>query len=291
MIHAMPGSELTWGDVLQIGSGHPELAKALQGSVFKTAQQMTLPPGPKAEVQKSEIQVTQAELRKGWQRVFTTVKEVRSNHPRLIFPPSLTIRLSKDFWYQDLNRKISQQINSQAQFSQIQTDLDMTKLQGEELLAPYWDLSHLKLGSQLIAYSTSAGKKWLSINVRAFRKVWVTSRNLRQGEILAPKLVELRQVEVTFRDDFVSEEAVYGLNLRRSLPAQTPLLASDVLKTKLVRFGQMVEVSSSDAEHSITVRGVAQRDGVQGDRIPILISDTKKTIEATIKSANEVVLE
>ncbi len=288
-LSVLPDRDVMWSDVVELRGGTSSLAAGLQKALFRSAKQMGL--APRAEQGKSEIAISQPELRAGWQRLVLAAGEVRDERPIPIFPSALTIRLSKDFWYQDLNRRITQRLNSQGQYSQVQTDLDMSKISPEELRAPYWDLDRLKLGSQMISFESTGGKKWLSVNVRAFRKVWVSTRSLRQGETLGANQIEHREVEVTFRDDFVDDDSIAGLTLKRSLPAQTPLTAADLQKSRLVRYGQNVEVSMGDDDHSITVRAVAQRDGAAGDRIPVLISDTKKTVEVLIKSASEVILE
>ncbi len=290
VLHGLPKAELTWLDVVETRGGSVALLQALREATFKSPDELTLT-GQTSGGQAREIIFSQTELRKEWQKLIFSRPAVREERAQLILPGQLAVRLSKDFWYQDLNRQIARRMNGQNQYSQIQTDLDMTRVKSEDLQPPYWDFANLKLGSQMISIFGASGKKWLSVNVRVFRKVWVASRSLRQGEPLGPSLVEQREVEVTFRDDFVTSESLDGMTLKRSLPAQTPLMINDLQRVKLIRYGQAIEIAMGDEIHNIRVRGIAQRDGARGDRIPVLIVDTKKIIEVKVESASEVIVE
>lgn len=291
-IYLMPGQDLLWEQLLDFS----DLKARVPRKDSEDFQKMASSTAIKAQklnqnINRGESQVADRELRTLIIKDLISLPLWKKLNPQLVFSDGVKIHTAKEFWFKNLLQQISQQINSHKQYSQITIDFDISKINAEELSPPYWDTTGVRQGSQILSYNTTNGKKTIPINVRVFRKVWVTQKSVRRSELVRSSDLELRDVEVTFRDDFESRERVKTMAWKRSLPANTPISEKDLQQVQVVSFGQQIEVLSGDGDFSVSLQGMAQRAGSVGELISVQLAGSKKIVNAKILNQTQAELQ
>lgn len=121
----------------------------------------------------------------------------------------------------------------------------------------------------------------------------VPARGVSMGEVISARdLVwtevptqRLAQNVVTQMDDLV------GLAPRRDLREGAPILSGDVKKPIVVQKNTVVSMIVRAPGMTLTAQGRALEDGAQGQSIRVLNTQTKRTIQAKVVSAGEVLVE
>jgi flagella basal body P-ring formation protein FlgA len=122
------------------------------------------------------------------------------------------------------------------------------------------------------------------------RKVVVAKRAIQRGEAIDAETIAL--VPMTLRHDdshFMNElpEAL-GKIARRALSAGQPIRRSDLDTAAVVRRGQNLKLLVRLHGAVVEADAVALQDGKAGARIRVQVTDTRKTLLATVLSAEAV---
>jgi flagella basal body P-ring formation protein FlgA len=86
-------------------------------------------------------------------------------------------------------------------------------------------------------------------------------------------------------------DALVGLAPRRDLREGAPILSGDVKKPVVVQKNTLVAMVVRTPGMTLTAQGRALEDGVQGQSIRVLNTQTKRTIQASVVSPGEVLVE
>jgi flagella basal body P-ring formation protein FlgA len=121
----------------------------------------------------------------------------------------------------------------------------------------------------------------------------VPSRTLSMGEVISARDLtwtevpteRLAQNVITQMDDLV------GLAPRRDLREATPILSGDVKKPIVVQKNTVVAMVVRAPGMTLTAQGRALEDGIQGQSIRVLNTQTKRTIQASVMSPADVLVE
>jgi len=133
---------------------------------------------------------------------------------------------------------------------------------------------------------------YVPVHVRAWGQAVVAAANLAPGARLTASDMTLARVDVFATNGayFTDPAQAEGKILRANIRAGAPILASLLDLPVLVRRGQSVLLSLSDASMNIKTNVVAMEDGREGDSILIENPDSKKTMRATVSDAGTVVI-
>ena len=131
---------------------------------------------------------------------------------------------------------------------------------------------------------------YIPVRVRAWGQAVVAATNLAPNTRLSAADLTLARVDVFATNGayFTDPAQAEGKILRANIRAGSPILASLLDLPVIVRRGQSVLLSLSDARLSIKTNVVAMEDGRAGDSILIENPDSKKTMRATVSDAGTV---
>jgi flagella basal body P-ring formation protein FlgA len=132
---------------------------------------------------------------------------------------------------------------------------------------------------------------WFKVSVK--KKVLIAKTNLESGEAISSKNVTFALQDVTektsqFIDDIA---ALDNKRLKRKIYKNQPILDAVLEAEPLVKRNKRVIVHYKSDAISMSVEGVALRDGFKGDVIKVKVAGAKQPILVKIVKKNTVVVE
>ncbi len=117
-------------------------------------------------------------------------------------------------------------------------------------------------------------------------------RDIKAGEVLGAtdlsnKEIPTDKITATL---VTAQSDIEGLAARHALRAGEALRQGDLERPQLVRKGSLVSIGVRTAGMILTAQGRALENGGKGDVIRVLNTQSKRTIEATVKGPGEVVV-
>lgn len=129
----------------------------------------------------------------------------------------------------------------------------------------------------------------VSVQVKVYRQVVVTTRNLARGELLGASDIALQEVDISQNRGLLLQElsAAQGLELRRNVSSGSAL-SSDMLNAPLmVRRGDTVMLTAERAGVSIRQQGTALQDGEAGRQIQVRNTRSNRVVQAVVTGHGE----
>lgn len=118
-------------------------------------------------------------------------------------------------------------------------------------------------------------------------RVAVATRAIARGTVLTADDFEMRDTTVRFTSASDATPVMAGWVTRRSFNAGEVLRAPAVEAPAVINANSPVIIEWSDGNVSLTVHGIAQRNGALGERIPVR-SDLGKRFDATVVGPGRV---
>jgi len=142
---------------------------------------------------------------------------------------------------------------------------------------------------RVLADAKPAGDYTLTLRAALWRDAWVSRQPVSHGGTFDPALLEVRRVDL-FRDRDALPAAVGDASFIfvRSVPAGRLLTWRDIARRPLVRKGDVVEVSATDGQLVVTMKGVAMQNGAQGEVVTVRNPDSRKDFSAFVIDENRV---
>ena len=129
----------------------------------------------------------------------------------------------------------------------------------------------------------------LSVKAQLWRDAWVTRQPGNRGDPVDRTSLDVRRVDVLRdRDSLPASVELADLSYARSVPADRVLMWRDVAKRVLVRKGEIVEVSASDGQLTITMKALAMQSGGAGDLVVVRNLESRKDISCQVVAENRV---
>ncbi|NPA94166.1 MAG: flagellar basal body P-ring formation protein FlgA, partial [Thermodesulfobacteria bacterium] len=128
--------------------------------------------------------------------------------------------------------------------------------------------------------------------VEVYKKVLCAKRGLVRGQLIGPEDLSLVMMPISkLRGGFFdSPSRVVGLAAKRSIRPGQVIFASAVSKPVLVKRGSRVLIVASSNNLRITVPGIAQEKGAQGDFVRVKNIDSNRVVIARVKDSDTVVV-
>ena len=118
----------------------------------------------------------------------------------------------------------------------------------------------------------------------------VLNRRVNAGEIISR--ADIGWIEVNANQISgnlaASEADLINRTPRRSLAINTPVYLYEVQQPRLVTRGQLVTMVLRTRNMTLTTQGKATQDGAAGEVIRVVNTQSNRTVDATVLSANEV---
>lgn len=129
----------------------------------------------------------------------------------------------------------------------------------------------------------------LSIRVQLWRDAWVTRQPGNRGATLDATELDVRRIDaLRERDSLPASLGLADFSYARGVQAGRVLTWRDVAKRLLVRKGEIVEVSASDGQLTITMKAMAMQNGAAGDTILVRNLESKKDVSGQVVAENRV---
>ncbi len=124
----------------------------------------------------------------------------------------------------------------------------------------------------------------ITFQIRRFGEAVVLLRDLKRGEPLDASMLTTKRVEIqeATLDPFQEINQLSDLVASRNLRQGTILTKGDVQKPFVIRRGEIITVVAATGTVKVTTRGIAQKDGVKGATIPVLLVGKREPIFTTV---------
>ncbi len=120
----------------------------------------------------------------------------------------------------------------------------------------------------------------------------VLNRPLNRGDVISESDLDVTELKKGSSGlIYVTDpEQLVGMSAKRPLRSGIPLRASDVAVPKVVTKGEIVTMAFEAPGMSLSVRGKSLDDGLLGDTIRVLNTQTNRTVEATVAAPGYVLV-
>ncbi len=145
----------------------------------------------------------------------------------------------------------------------------------------------INAGRTTIGVRCNTEKKWsifTSAIIKTYQMVVVLSQAIQRGEIITRQYLAIEKREVSnLREDFVTEiTQVENKQVTRQLNTGTILSLRNFVAPRLIKRGDKVVISTTKADFSIRMSGLAMMDGTKGQLIRIKNQNSGRIINATV---------
>ncbi len=132
--------------------------------------------------------------------------------------------------------------------------------------------------------------KYLPVTIHVYEKVLTTTRPLARGEIISESDFSLQEADVSMlRYSYIQDsELAIGMEVKRSLNANTTLIQEALEAPTLVKRGDTVVLSAKAGTVEIRQQGVALQNGVLGKQINVRNSSSDRTVQAVVTGYGQV---
>ena len=150
--------------------------------------------------------------------------------------------------------------------------------------------AHFSADAVIGAGGPAAQRVSLSGRASLIVEMPVLNRRVNAGEIISR--ADIGWIEVNANQISgnlaASEADLINRTPRRSLAINTPVYLYEVQQPRLVTRGQLVTMVLRTRNMTLTTQGKATQDGAAGEVIRVVNTQSNRTVDATVLSANEV---
>jgi flagella basal body P-ring formation protein FlgA len=134
---------------------------------------------------------------------------------------------------------------------------------------------------------------WISyipVSIKIYQPVVITNRPMSKEELITPDMISLKEIDITnLNQGFFSDpNLVLGQMMRFPTKAGAVLTPQSIMKSKVVKRGDRLNITVEDPELSVYMQGESLEDGGLGDNIKVKNISSKKIVEATIVGPGKV---
>ncbi|MFI3157370.1 MAG: flagellar basal body P-ring formation chaperone FlgA [Methylococcaceae bacterium] len=184
---------------------------------------------------------------------------------------------------------IAQNINLSGEYevNLIPLDERLNLPQCVEALDVFTTTDLIKAGRTTIGVRCNSEKKWsifTSAIIKTYQMVVVLVQPVQRGEIISRQHLAIEKREVTnLREDFVTQiEQIENKQVTHQLDVGTIVSLRSLVEPKLIKRGDAVVISTTKADFSIRMSGVAMMDGTKGQLIRVKNQNSGRIINATV---------
>lgn len=133
---------------------------------------------------------------------------------------------------------------------------------------------------------------YINGKLTTYKKMPVARRNISPGDRLVEKDILWEKRKWNFvRKDLANKDELVGAKVKRTILSGGILWLSNLEREKAIRRGDLIDIIVKKTDWEIRMKGVAQKDGVLGDTVPVLNRRSKKVLMGKIVDKQEVVLQ
>lgn len=149
------------------------------------------------------------------------------------------------------------------------------------------DLIKVTSGRVAVGVRCNSEKKWsifISAVIKIYQQVAVLTQPVKRGDIINRRHFSIEKREIAkFGDELITQaEQVENKQALRYLPAGSILTSRNVAEPKLIKKGDRIIISASQAGFSVRMNGLAMMDGAKGQAIRIKNQNSGRIVNATV---------
>ena len=131
---------------------------------------------------------------------------------------------------------------------------------------------------------------YVPAEVQLFRPVVIPIGPLGRGTTISASDLQLREIDISQLNGsyFTDIEEVVGMEARRLLPADRPIIASQLKAPVMINKGDAVIVTANSGGLKVKMPGVALADGYEGQQISVRNSTSERVVDALVTAPGQV---
>ncbi len=152
-------------------------------------------------------------------------------------------------------------------------------------------------GVRLIIIALAAQFPWVAgispaLAAIEMHMVPVLAQPIARGEIIRTDSVVLQEIKRSPAGiDYITDStALIGMAAKRPLRAGVPLRITDIAQPQIIKKGDLVTIAFEAPGLSLSIRGKALDDGVYGQSIRVMNTQTNRTFEGVAAAAGYVLV-
>lgn len=133
---------------------------------------------------------------------------------------------------------------------------------------------------------------YVPAEIKLFRPVVTLANPVSKGTLLDKAQLLMREMDISrFNGNYFTDlDQVQGLQAKRHLRADHPLIASHLEQPVMVKRGDAVLVSANSSGLVVKMPGIALVDGREGEQIRVRNSQSKRVVDARVVGPGQVLV-
>ncbi|MEJ0063009.1 MAG: flagellar basal body P-ring formation chaperone FlgA [Alphaproteobacteria bacterium] len=157
-----------------------------------------------------------------------------------------------------------------------------------------FDKTNQRFRAELLAAADTPAFQQMHVTGRAVNTVDVPvlNKTMAQGDVIEDADLDWIKMTADRAGDYMrGSETVVGMELKRQMPAQSPIRIRDIASPRVVLRGSLVTMKIESPAMLLTSQGRALQDGAVGEVIRVTNTQSNRVIEAKIVSPGVVKIE
>jgi len=148
------------------------------------------------------------------------------------------------------------------------------------------------MGLTTATFSLGTGSSRLcrvSGKIHVMTELPVVKKNIPRGVIITEEFLEVKPYDISISPLIVADrKACLGMRTKTMIPAGKPVLSCNIERPPLISRGDLVAIEARSGGLVVQDKGIALKDGLLNERIPIRNASSGKQIVGTIIAHSQV---
>ena len=133
---------------------------------------------------------------------------------------------------------------------------------------------------------------YIPVDVNLYKPVVTAIIPIAKGSIVTRESLEMREMNISKLTGtyFVSSDAVIGMQAKRPLRANAPVIATHLQQPLLIKRGESVVMTARSGNLVVKIPGIALTNGHRGQQISIRNSQSKRIVEGKVSAQGQVMI-
>lgn len=147
-----------------------------------------------------------------------------------------------------------------------------------------------KINVQVSCQKTAIWSLYVPVNISLYRPVVSLVTPVAKGTLLSQAQLRLQDIDISRLNGtyFTAIDQVAGMQSKRPLRADSPILADHLQAPIMIKRGDAVLMTARSGSLVVKIPGVALADGHHGEQISIRNSQSKRVVEARVTAPGQV---
>jgi flagella basal body P-ring formation protein FlgA len=146
-----------------------------------------------------------------------------------------------------------------------------------------------KVNLQVSCRQTALWSLYVPVEINLYRPVVCPISPIARGTEITASQLQLLQLDISKLSGsyFLQVEEVVGMQAKRLLQPDSPIIASHLQPPVLVKKGDAVVMTANSGSLTVKIPGIALKDGRHGEQISIRNTQSKRVVEARVTAPGQ----